>query len=46
VTVFIERIEALKKNGKKAGIDAFLVVSEKNLRYLAGFSVLAIERFA
>lgn len=46
MTVFEERIEALKRNGRKAGIDAFLIVSEKNMRYLAGFSTLAIERFA
>ena len=46
MTAFEERIEALKKNGKKAGIDAFLVVSERNMLYLAGFSALAIERFA
>jgi Xaa-Pro dipeptidase len=46
VTVFNERIEALKKNGDKAGIDAFLAVSDKNMRYLNGFSALAIERFA
>jgi len=46
MTVFEERIEALKKEGKKVGIDAFLVTSEKNMRYLAGFSTLAIERFA
>ncbi|MGD0978244.1 MAG: Xaa-Pro peptidase family protein [Candidatus Bathyarchaeia archaeon] len=46
MTVFEERIEALKKEGKKVGIDAFLVTSERNMRYLAGFSTLAIERFA
>jgi len=46
MTVFKERIEALKKEGKKFGIDAFLVTSEKNMRYFAGFSTLAIERFA
>lgn len=42
----MERVEKLKKIGKKAGIDAFLVNSEKNMRYFAGFSALAIERFA
>lgn len=42
----MERVEKLKKVGKEAGIDAFLAVSEKNMRYFAGFSVLAIERFA
>jgi Xaa-Pro dipeptidase len=46
MTVFEGRIEALKKEGKKVGIDAFLVASEKNMRYFAGFSTLAIERFA
>jgi Xaa-Pro dipeptidase len=44
--VFVDRMKALRNSGKKAGIDAFLVVSDKNMRYLAGFSVLAIERFA
>jgi Xaa-Pro dipeptidase len=44
--MFMERVEKLKKIGKKAGIDAFLVNSEKNMRYFAGFSALAIERFA
>ena len=42
----MERVEKLKKIGKKAGIDAFLVNSDKNMRYFAGFSTLAIERFA
>ena len=42
----MERVEKLKEIGKKVGIDAFLVSSEKNMRYFAGFSVLAIERFA
>ena len=46
MTIFIERVEKLKKIGKKAGIDAFLVNSEKNMKYFAGFSPLAIERFA
>jgi Xaa-Pro dipeptidase len=46
MTELAERIETLKENGKKAGLDAFLIVSEKNMRYLAGFSPLAIERFA
>ena len=44
--VLEERIEALKKEGKKAGIDAFLVTSEKNMKYFAGFSTSAVERFA
>jgi Xaa-Pro aminopeptidase len=46
MTIFKDRVEALKKNGEKAGIDAFLVVLDKNMRYLNGFSALAIERFA
>jgi len=46
LTIFIERVEKLKKIGKKAGIDAFLVNSGRNMRYFAGFSALAIERFA
>jgi Xaa-Pro aminopeptidase len=46
MAVFEERIEALKKEGKKVAIDAFLVTSENNMRYFAGFSTLAIERFA
>jgi Xaa-Pro dipeptidase len=46
MTVFEERIAALKKEGKKVGIGAFLVTSEKNMKYFAGFSTLAIERFA
>jgi Xaa-Pro aminopeptidase len=44
--MFVERMTELKKIGMKAGIDAFLVNSEPNMRYLAGFSTLAIERFA
>jgi Xaa-Pro dipeptidase len=46
VTMFVKRLEALKKNGRRAGVEAFLVTSEKNMAYLAGFSTLAIERFA
>jgi len=42
----VERVSELKKIGRKAGIDAFLVNSETNMKYLAGFSTLAIERFA
>lgn len=42
----MERVEKLKRIGKKAGIDAFLINSERNIRYFAGFSPLAIERFA
>lgn len=42
----VERVAELKKMGRKAGIDAFLVNSETNMRYLAGFSTLALERFA
>ncbi len=42
----VERIAELKRIGRKAGIDAFLVNSETNMKYLAGFSTLAIERFA
>lgn len=42
----MKRVGKIKKIGKKAGIDAFLVSSEENMRYFAGFSVLAIERFA
>jgi Xaa-Pro aminopeptidase len=44
--VFTDRMQTLRNSGKKAEIDAFLVVSDKNMRYLAGFSALAIERFA
>jgi len=44
--VFTDRMKVLRNSGKKAEIDAFLVVSDKNMRYLAGFSALAIERFA
>ena len=46
MTALAERLAKLKENGKKAGVDAFLIVSEKNMRYFAGFSPLAIERFA
>lgn len=46
MTALAERMETLKENGKRAGVDAFLVVSDKNMRYLAGFSTLAMERFA
>jgi len=46
IRVFKDRMKALRSLGKKAGIDAFLVVSDKNMWHLAGFSVLAIERFA
>jgi Xaa-Pro dipeptidase len=46
MSAFETRIQALKTLGKKAGIDAFLVVSEKNMRYFAGFSTLSMERFA
>jgi Xaa-Pro dipeptidase len=46
MTALTERIETLKENGKRAGVDAFLIVSDKNMRYFAGFSTLAIERFA
>jgi len=42
----MERVEKMKKIGRKTGINAFLVNSEKNMRYFAGFSALAIERFA
>jgi Xaa-Pro aminopeptidase len=31
---------------KQAGLDALLIVSEKNMRYLAGFNTLSLERFA
>ena len=44
--IFVERMEKLKEIGKKAGIDAFLITSEQNMRYFAGFSVFSIERFA
>ncbi len=33
--VFAERMETLRKNGRKNSIDAFLVVSENNMRYLS-----------
>ncbi|MGD0158951.1 MAG: Xaa-Pro peptidase family protein [Candidatus Bathyarchaeia archaeon] len=46
MSAFETRIQGLKTLGKKAGINAFLVVSEKNMRYLAGFSTLSMERFA
>jgi len=46
MTIFIERIKRLLEIGRKLEIDAFLVTSEKNMRYFAGFSTLAIERFA
>lgn len=36
----------LKRLGRKAGLDAFFVNSETNMRYLAGFSVSGMERFA
>jgi Xaa-Pro aminopeptidase len=42
----MERMEALRRKGKGSGVEAFLVTSEKNTRHLAGFSTLAIERFA
>jgi len=41
-----ERVDKLTAIGKKGGMDAFLVTSEKNMLYFAGFSALAIERFA
>ena len=43
---FEERIASLKKAGKKTGHDAFLVTSEKNMRYFAGFSTSSADRFA
>lgn len=46
MAVYAERAEKLKKIGRNAGIDAFLINSEKNMRYFACFSALAIERFA
>jgi len=46
LTVYKERVESLKKLGKDVGIDAFLINSEKNMRYFAGFSTLSLERFA
>ena len=46
MTIFKERVEGLKKNGREAGIEAFLVVSDRNMRYLNGFSTSAMERFA
>jgi Xaa-Pro aminopeptidase len=46
MALFIERLAELKKIGRKAGLDAFFVNSETNMRYLAGLSVSAIERFA
>jgi Xaa-Pro aminopeptidase len=44
--MFAKKLAELKRIGRQAGIDAFLVNAEVNMRYLAGFSVLAIERFA
>lgn len=46
MAIYIERVERLKKIGRNAGISAFLINSEKNMRYFAGFSVLSMERFA
>ncbi|MGB9693359.1 MAG: M24 family metallopeptidase [Fervidobacterium sp.] len=46
MTIYTKRVEKLKKIGRNAGINAFLVNSEKNMRYFAGFSVLSLERFA
>jgi Xaa-Pro dipeptidase len=46
LTMFGERVAKLKSIGRKAGVDAFFVNSETNMRYLAGFSVSAMERFA
>lgn len=46
MAAYIKRMEKLKKIGKNSGIDAFLVNSKENIRYLAGFSVLSLERFA
>jgi len=46
MAIFIERVKNLIEIGCKSEIGAFLVTSEKNMRYFAGFSTLAIERFA
>lgn len=44
--IFAERINKLKKLGRKAGINAFLITTKENMRYFTGLSVLSIERFA
>ncbi|MGQ9624400.1 MAG: M24 family metallopeptidase [Candidatus Bathycorpusculaceae bacterium] len=41
-----EKSGKTEKIGRNAGINAFLLNSEKNMRYFAGFSVLSLERFA
>jgi Xaa-Pro dipeptidase len=46
LTMFGERVAELKRIGGKASVDAFFVNSETNMRYLAGFSVSGMERFA
>jgi Xaa-Pro aminopeptidase len=46
LAIYAERVNKLKKIGRNAGINAFLINSEKNMRYFAGFSVLSLERFA
>jgi Xaa-Pro aminopeptidase len=46
LAIYAERVKKLKKIGRKAGINVFLINSEKNMRYFAGFSVLSLERFA
>jgi len=46
LATYTERVESLKKLGRDAQIDAFLINSEKNMKYFAGFSTLSLERFA
>jgi len=46
LAIFVDRMARLKRSGRKAGVDAFFVNSEPNMRYLAGFSVSGMERFA
>jgi len=46
LAIYTKRVEKLKKIGRNAGMSAFLINSEKNMRYFAGFSVLSLERFA
>lgn len=46
MTIYEKRVNKLRKIGRTAGINAFLINSEKNMRYFAGFSVLSLERFA
>ena len=44
--VLEERVARLKRMGKKRGISGFIIATPPNMRYFAGVSVLAMERFA